>query len=253
MPAPMVNDPRLAGRGLAELTDILRAAGLTEDEVVTVAVESGLDRSLLHKADTPGQTVSEVIRSADAAYPHGLTTLLDRYREVLISRKSRTVLARLDAWLQRGPRQDSLTAAISSVINGADSVAGCVELRNIGDLLEVIHGALIDIAAAVDAGVADENILTTDPVAGIAEKHDTLVAACRRARAANDLMLNTVRNAGRLAASRPANVAEGAAIARDTSVDVVLSERREILEAELRQLRLTFAQHLPNLMRRESA
>lgn len=247
-----MNDSRLAGSGLADLTTILCAAYSAPESMDRIIAESGLDQANIRAGGKPRDRWSATILEADCIDPpEGLNRLLTTVRFDLESAKSAVVLGKLDGWLQRGARHENVTAAIMELIANMRVAEEHIVPQTMKGLLEAIRGAILDISRALDAGQVDEAILAGSRPGERAAARDAMVASCRRARSATDQFLAALLRIEQLRSNRRTSVTkEDVLLAREDAINTVLFERREVLEEHMRELRILLERHLPAMTQR---
>ncbi|HTZ91399.1 MAG TPA: effector-associated domain EAD1-containing protein [Streptosporangiaceae bacterium] len=240
-------DPRLDGRGLAQLTAILSEAFRSPPVVIRLAVEAGIEEADI-PLGTPREQWSAVLRLVDLRYPAGLNALLDNIRAELTAGKAKVPLGKLDGWLSRGARQENLQGAIRELVSNAAAISSHIDPRQVVPLLEAVRSNILDIVEWVDAGVADEVIRGSDPLQESADPKARILASCRRSRSAVDRFLTAVRRDDELRRNRRSNATEDVLLARDDAMIAVLFDRREAFEENIADLVATIRAHLPTLM-----
>lgn len=244
-----MNDSRLAGNGIVDLTTILSGAYSAPESMERIAVASGLDQGNLPTGAKPRDRWFATILEADCIDPpEGLNRLLTTVRSDLESAKSTVALGKLDGWIQRGARHENVTAAITELIANMRSAEEHVFPMTMNGLLEAMRGAILDIGRAVDAGDVDEAILAGPRPGEAASARGAIVASCRRARSATDQFLAALLKTEQLRSNRRPSAAEDVVFAREDAINTVLFERREVFEEHTRELRILLETHLPGMI-----
>lgn len=150
-------DPRLRGKGRAELTIILADAFSEIKDIKTVADNAGFDMKLF--PDTQGVSSwnawTSLIRLFDDSTEPNLDGLLSVAYDILLARNS-IYSGQLKSWLDRGKRQEHLQAAINDLFVVSGIIERTAEVRDLQDTLDAVRSSCFDIVEFLEDGEADE-------------------------------------------------------------------------------------------------
>jgi hypothetical protein len=247
-----MNDARLAGDGLAKLTRLLARAFPNSDTIVRIATEGGLEES-----DVPSGTVlniwSSVVRTADARTNAQHQPLLDQLLAAakldLEAGGARIAHAELNAWLARPERLESVVSAARELLARADALEDLGDVWASAALLTAVRGAAVDIGRGVDQGALDQELQAAEPLVDLSAVKDEIAARCRQVKSSADRLQVALGAARTGLQSRRDNTFDDRTFAMDDSVQKTLLDVRDLLEADLRRLRLVLTRHLPSLRR----
>jgi len=248
MPATQrFHDRRLNKGGLAQLAKLLASLIRDHTQINVVVDEADLDVSEIIK---PGLSArdqwSGVIRAADATN-QGLLRLLTEVRE----RIGENDRPRLDEWLARGMRTESMTEAVIEIVANTRRLASFGDPRNpqVTEILKALRGAAQDLAAGLaDRDTADSFLIREDDIEVI---RANCIAAARRARTAADALAVGIKRATALAASAPRGQAPDVTFAQQRNIDIALFDDQEAVEASfealITELRIYTVDLLPDI------